>query len=154
MQLKEIISRSLNFASDGQKIDRHKAEGFGFALVEEDHDLLTECARAGFSRSIKEAAIRQQRKMLNDAGAQSCFDVLRRRYPLDVEAKVIKETDYLTEMELDRIIAVRDKSVADDMAHLSALKEVRASLKPIWKSHPEWTLGEAERAFRGLRDAA
>ncbi|CAH2606446.1 conserved protein of unknown function (plasmid) [Rhodovastum atsumiense] len=154
MRHKDIVQQAISFANDGIRIDRHKAIEFGFPMIEANRELLVEGAKRDFARSVKEAATKQMRRMATDTDAQSCFDMLRRRYALDDEAKVIKETDFLREMELDRIIAIREKSVADDMQHLSALKEVRASLKPIWRAHPDWTLGECERAFRNVRLAA
>ncbi len=90
-------------------------------------------------RSVKQAAERP-------SGIASLFPDLRQGYALGTDEKVVKETASLSEVEFRRLIAIREKQVEDDRAHLEVLRLAFETVTPIWQAHPDWTFGDCCRA--------
>lgn len=118
-------------------------------LDEDDRDTLVDEALARRCKTVAEKARKSVRAAAAEANLVDMFPDLRAGYALDNEERVVKETASLSELEFDRIIAIREKQVEDDTSHLEHLRAARATAKPLWTVHPDWTFGDCCAALRG-----
>ena len=149
MSLSDIVGRVIDLCDIGGEIDMHKAVQTAFPLVLADAEARDQVIMEGLARRIKEVATRLRRKGRDGADDQPSFfgDRLRRRYALDLDGRVVKDTDSMTRLEFERLISIREKQLLDDTTHLAVLREAREALGPIWDTHPEYTYGQAETYF-------
>lgn len=155
MSLNDIVGRVIELCDRNGAIDTHKAVQTAFPLVIADDEATEQLVREGLAKRIKDAATKMNRQSEQAASQASFFgDKLRRRYALDTDGRVIKETEYMQRLEFERLIAIREKSIIDDTAHLDVLKRALVAVAPIWDRNPEYTYGQAERAFLAAELAA
>lgn len=154
MLLSDIVGRVIDVCKKDGRIDTHRAIEAGLPLVLQDDDVRDKLIRDALGRAILAASTRISRA--SDGTKQSSFfgDKLRQGYALDIDGRMIKETDSLTLIEFDRLILIREKQITDDIAHLNVLREAKRQLSPIWDVHPDYTYGQAERAFLATETAA
>lgn len=147
MSLSDIVGRAILLCEIDGITKTHKAVEAALALVSEDDEARDQLLREALFKRIKDAATKMRR--VDDEDRQVSFfgDKLRFRYALDLDGHTIKETNFLTRKEFDRLISIREKQITDDLVHLNVLKEAQRQLSPIWDLHPEYTYGEAERTF-------
>jgi hypothetical protein len=150
MSLNDIIGRVIEIAEDANgTIDKNLAARAGVPLVMEDDEAIDECVRETVWRRVNSKGARMERSHFASAGRQNeLFPGLRARYAVDLEGRVLKRTERLTQLEFERVISIREKQVADDTAQLTSLKMARDELSGIWKLYPDLTFGEVEALFR------
>jgi len=149
MSLNDIIGHIIELYDIGNQIETHKAVQAAFPLVLADEEARDQIILEGLSKRIKDMATRAHRKSDDDPDKQTSFfgDRLRQRYALDVDGRVIKDTDAMSRIEFERLIAIREKQMDADAAHLNVLKAAREALAPFWDAHPDYTYGQAEREY-------
>jgi len=148
MSLSNIIGRVLELCPANGAIDVHEAVQTAMPLVMADDEAMRQLLTEALGKRIKDAATSQMRRAA-DVGVQPSFfgNLMRQAYALDIEGRQIKETSYLTRIEFERIIVIREKQLIADTTQLNVLRRARAALAPLWDMNPEYTYGEVERAF-------
>jgi hypothetical protein len=119
-------------------------------IDDESRDVLV---RTGANIYITQAAKRGKyavSKASSDTSQPDLFRKLHRAYALDGEDRIIKNTVDLTQLELQRAISIREKSVEHDMAHLNYMRRALDAVRPLWSSHPDWTFGQVCSAYRAV----
>lgn len=147
MQLSNIVGRAIDLNTIMGVTYQKKAVAAAVDLLRSDDEATDEARYVAASKLIHDQATKAMRRIA-DNGKQGSFFALRERYALDIDARVFKDTDRLNELELDRIIAIREKQLADDGEHLDRLKEARRELKPIWQEYPDKLFGEVEAIYQ------
>lgn len=145
MPLSSIIGRAIELNTRLGITYQRKAVAAAVELLRSDAEATDEARYIAASKLIHDQATRVMRHMPD--GRQGSFFALRERYALDVEARVFKDTERLSELEFDRIIAIREKQLADDAVHLDRLREARRELAPIWREYPNKTFGGVEAIY-------
>ncbi|HTI83040.1 MAG TPA: hypothetical protein VL614_21520 [Acetobacteraceae bacterium] len=146
MQLSNIIGRAISLNTVMGVTYQKKAVAAAVDLLRSDEEATDEARYVAASRMIHDQATQAMRRIAKDNGQGSFFE-LRERYALDIDARVFKDTERLSELEFDRIIAIREKQLEDDAAHLNRLKEAKRELAPIWREHPDKLFGEVEAIY-------
>jgi hypothetical protein len=146
MQLSSIIGRAISLNTVMGVTFQKKAVAAAVDLLRSDDEATDEARYVAASRMIHDQATQAMRKVASDT-RQGSFFALRERYALDIDARVFKDTERLSELEFDRIIAIREKQLADDAVHLNRLKEAKRELAPIWREHPDKLFGEVEAIY-------
>lgn len=147
-RLSEVIAQVIDeqLTTDGTIIPARAALSALPMLDEEDISLL---ASAELRRKFKEA-MSAARKSAERAVKGQCsfpFPDIRLAHALDLESRVVKLTSEMSEVEFNRVIDIRVKSIEADTAYLDKLVQARDELAPIWKSAPDLTFGEACEVF-------
>jgi hypothetical protein len=93
-------------------------------------------------------------RAMQTAGQEELFPDLWRAYPVDAAGKMTKLTGNLSQVEFRRIIAIREKQIGDDAAHLRALRAAYEAMSPIWDENPDWTFEQCCEAYALHRDVA
>lgn len=109
-----------------------------------DDEGVRQMAIEGLSRRIKTAAERGKAEVMaaaNAAQPELPFN-LARSYALDIGERVVKLTRDLTELEVCRIIAIREESIEADRRSLAEIKRAYSMAAPVWSSQPQWTFGQ------------
>jgi hypothetical protein len=157
MQLSDIVSRAIDLNTMMGVTSQKKAVAAAVALMRKDAEATEEARYVAASKLVHDQATRTMRKVAEDDPRQPSFfgDRLRARYALDVDNRVIKDLVRLARLEFRRIIAIREKQLKFDGAHLAALKEAYKELSPIWDLYPKKLYGEIEAIYlRRMRLAA
>ncbi len=87
-------------------------------------------------------------------GQSDLFPELHRGYAIDAEGQAIRLTGNLSRVEFKRVMAIREKQIDDDAAHLRALREAYTTVSPFWDSNPDWTFDQCCHAYAEQRGAA
>lgn len=66
---------------------------------------------------------------------------------IDVEARKIKLTEALSQMEFKRAMEIRRKQIKDDQAQLKEWEDAESLANPYWRKHPDWTFGQCVKAM-------
>lgn len=66
---------------------------------------------------------------------------------IDVDARKIKLTEALSQMEFNRAMEIRRKQIKDDQAQLKEWETAGRMAAPYWRDHPDWTFGQCVRAM-------
>lgn len=146
MQLSNIVGRAIDLNTIMGVTYQKKAVAAAVELLRSDDEATDEARYVAASKLIHDQATKAMRRIAEN-GKQGSFFALRERYALDVDARVFKDTDRLSELEFDRIIAIREKQLEDDAVHLDRLKEARREVAPIWREYPDKTFGEVEAIY-------
>lgn len=155
MSLNDIIGRAVELCQRAGSVDVHRVVNTALPFVMDDDETRDMLVRDALGRRVKDSLTKLSRAAGDEVKQASFFgDHLRRRYALDLEGRVIKETEFLSRFEFERIISIREKQIVADMAHLEVLKRARDALAPIWDRNPTYTYGEAEAAFLAAERAA
>jgi hypothetical protein len=157
MPLSDIIDTAITLNTKNGTTDQPKAQKTAIAKLKHDAGATREAVVIAVRKLIHDRATRHMRGIAGKGGGdgrqQSLFG-LRERYALDVDARVIKDTDQLREAEFKRIIAIREEQLIADTRHLDSLKTAWAEVGPIWKKHPNKLFGEVEQIYISRRRAA
>jgi hypothetical protein len=147
--MSEVIEQQLT--SSGTIVPAQAALAAMSMLDEDDIGLL---ASAELRRRFNGAMNTARRSIANSFKAQTSFPFpdIRLAHPLDIDNRVIKLTSEMSEMEFNRVIEIRVKSIADDTAYLDKLTQARDELAPIWKAQPDLTFSEACEVFQRLTE--
>jgi len=151
MPLSDIIGRAIDLNTRMGVTFQKKAVAAAVDLLRADNEATDEARYVAASKLIHDHATKAMRQIARNDNGQGSFFALRARYALDIDAKVFKDTELLSELELDRIIAIREKQLVDDTAHLNLLLETRKQLRPYWREYPDKLLGEVEAIYRAQR---
>lgn len=155
MSLNDIVGRAIELCDLHGAIDTHQAVQTAIPLVMADEEAADQLIREALTKRIKDAATKMTRRADLDRRQESFFgNQLRTRYALDLDGRIIKDTEFLSRIEFNRVISIREKQIKDDAAALAVLIRARDALSPIWDMHPEYTYGEAERAFLAAEQVA
>jgi hypothetical protein len=146
MPLSSIIGRAIDLNTIRGITFQKKAVAAAVELLRSDDEATDEARYVAASKLIHDHATKALRQFTNGDRQGSFFD-LRARYALDVDARVFKDTELLSELEFDRIIAIREKQLADDAEHLNRLLAAKRQLAPIWREYPDKAFGEVEKIY-------
>jgi hypothetical protein len=147
-RLSEVIAQVIEdqLTTDGTIVPARAALSALSMLEEEDIGLL---ASAELRRKFKEAMTTARKSADTSSKGQSSFPFpeIRLAHALDLESRMIKLTSEMSEIEFNRVIDIRVKSIKDDTAYLDKLLQARDELAPIWKARPDLTFAEACEVF-------
>ena len=146
MPLSSIIDRivSTNTVMGVTKV--LKAKQAGFPLVKADPQATDEAIYIALTKGILDRTTRAMRRKTSGQHQGSFFN-LHERYALDLDAKVIKDTDCLMRLEWKAILKLRKKQIDDDTAHYAAMLEADKQLSPIWDEYPDKIFQEIEAIY-------
>jgi hypothetical protein len=148
MSLSSIIDRAIDLNTALGITHQPRAKATAVPLIYADAGALREAVDIITVKLIRDQATRAMRKVVRDKRQGSFWtDRLRERYALDNDTKVIKDLDCLSRMEFTRIVALRNKQLADDTFHTEALNAANGALAPIWDEYPDKLFGEVERIY-------
>jgi len=121
-----------------QQADEEEREQFAFSEV---------------CRRFKAISCRARAAAKDDTETQADlpFSELRKAYAIDLDDRIIRPTEQLTQLEFRRIIEIREQQVIADRKHLEELKRVYSSLSPYWDRNPDWTLANVAMLYVGDR---
>lgn len=141
-RLSDLINEELTRAMDENPVvNAHAVAVVLMPRLEPEH--LEQLQAEALADHI-EAAMKRGRKlslMMVGAGQAELPFGLDPAYSLG--GRIIKPTSLMSQMEFNRCIAIREKSVADDMASLSRMRRARDATAPIFAVEPDLTMGEA-----------
>lgn len=146
-RLSDVIGHVVEVGTDGfGRLDVHSAVALAVEMIDdEDRNTLVEEA---LGKRIKDAATKAKRAAANAASSQGAlFADVRRAHALDTDGRIVKLTDEMTELEFKRVIEIRRKQIADDIAYLDVLEHAYLQVQPVWRAHPDETFGEVCRRF-------
>lgn len=151
-RLSDVINRAIDEVRDPRgAVDIHAAAAFSRPLLdEEDCEYLISEA---LCKRIKHLA-QKSGKAIEDAASlaptEMLFPDLRPAYAIDIEGSIVKATDSLSMLEFRRLISIREKQAADDLAHLDVLRFAFTRVSALWSANPEWTFGQVCSAHRSV----
>jgi hypothetical protein len=147
-RLSDVIAQVIEdqLTTEGTIVPARAAISALAMLEGDDIELL---ASAELRRKFKEAMVLARRSAGKANKAQSSFPFpdIRLAHALDIENRIIKLTSEMTEIEFNRVIDIRVKSIRDDTAYLDKLLQARDELAPIWKAQPDLTFAQACEVF-------
>jgi hypothetical protein len=143
MPLSNIIDRAVELNTIMGVTDQPKAARAAIDLLASDPGATREAIHLAVVKCIHDQTTRTMRRLGGDGRQKSLFG-LHERYALDLDRRVIKDTDRLTRTEFKAILKLREKQVADDTEHLNALRRADRQLDPIWEEYPDKTFREIE----------
>jgi hypothetical protein len=146
MPLSSIIDRvvTLNTVMGVTRV--LKAKQAAVDLMRLDEQATDEARYVAATKLILDRTTRAMRRVANNP-RQGSFFKLHDRYALDLDAKVIKDTDRLLRLEWQAILKLRKKQIEDDTAHYAAMLEADSQLSPIWDEFPDRTFQEIEAIY-------
>jgi hypothetical protein len=147
----EVIEQQLTAA--GTIVPAQAASAALSMLDDDDIGLL---ASAELRRKFKAAMGQARESIANAVKAQTSFPFpdIRLAHSIDIDNRVIKLTSEMSEIEFNRVIDIRVKSIADDTAYLDKLLQARDELAPIWRAQPDLTFAEACEVFSRMTERA
>jgi hypothetical protein len=148
MALTDILHRVMEICEVNGQLDQGHVTSTGVPLVKADPEAVDECVRETVWRRVGVMTKRLPRLATATSRQAELFPGLRTHYAVDTEGRVLKQTGLLSQLEFDRVIAIREKQVADDAAHLKVLKDARADLRGLWNANPALTFSQVEALFR------
>lgn len=146
----EIIGRVVSVFEDAPTIDQKSALQSAKELILQDEEATDQAVSMAAQKAIKDRATAHERKVSEEDARQLAMIFkrpIRNRYAVDTDGRVLKLTSELSRLEWRRIIAIREKQLADDAAQLQALKERENAFGPLWDVHPHLTYREVERLW-------
>jgi len=161
MSLREIVADLLEeFEPYGGAIQMHNAVKAGRPRVLADPEATNMLIDEGLYNRLKQTGSRHL-KAMRSCGAKVVRGImtkvvddkpiqldmferfgLRPRYALDIDARELKRTDWLTRAEWRRIIALREDQMIADAAHLEKLRAADRELTPAWDLNPTLLFGQ------------
>ena len=156
MRLNDIIAHLIEeYDRPGQGIDMQAAATAGVEMVKSDDEATSQLIHDAIWKRIKDASTKAKGQAeRSDSNDQPTLFNVRPRHAVDTEGRVIKRTEDLSRLEFKRLIQIRWEQVQADQAYLNELMKADAALAPVWDAHPEYTYGQAERAYMASRTAA
>lgn len=143
-RLSDVVKEVVEATRDGRgKCDVHRAVEIGMPKL--DEEARAQLVREAFGDRVKAQAEKGAKAIAKKAyeahGTAPLFPELHRGYAVEAEGRVIIATEYLSRLDFERVIAVREKSVKDDLAHLNYLRRTLAAVAPVWDRNPSLTFG-------------
>jgi hypothetical protein len=140
-RLSDLITDAVESARvNGAVIVHNVASSIIEKLDPADRDQIT---FEGLCRRIKAAAERGRAEVLASAGKQAELPFnLPRSYAIDINDRTVKLTRELTEIEVRRVIAIRESSIAADLKSVAEIKRAYDAVKPIWRDQPGLLFGD------------
>jgi hypothetical protein len=157
MALTDIVHRVIELCEVDGTVSQTRAVSAGVPLVMADPEAVGECVRETVWRRVGAVTKRVARQLTAAPNQLEMFPGLRSHYAVDTDGRVLKQTKMLSRLEFERVIDIREKQVADDVAHLGVLLQARRKVRRLWDANPALTFGEVEALFRqsdGRSDAA
>ena len=153
-RLSDRVNEAVESAREGGAIVVHTvASGILSDLSSEE---IEQVALEGLCRRVKTAASSGKAQVLRAAKGEQAelpFN-LARSYAIDIGDRVVKFTRELTQLEVARVIAIREASIEADGRSLTEIKAAYEAAQPVWDNNPEWLFGQALDAAVKLRAAA
>jgi hypothetical protein len=150
MALSSIIGEVLQRFHKNGRINTDNAIKSAKKLVRKDDEAVEDCIDDAVSRRITNAATRAKRAKSGQDQPSFFGDELRQSYAVDTEGREIVDTDFLSRLQFNRLISIREKQFIDDRRHLDVLRRANRMLSPIWDRMPGATYGEVEREYLRL----
>lgn len=147
MALTDIIHRVIDLCEVDGLLAQVQAVSAGVPLVMADPEAVEECVRETVWRRVGTLSKRVARQAAATPRQAELFPGLRTRYAVDTDGRVLKLTSLLSRLEFERVIDIREKQIADDMAHLEVLRQARRQVRQLWDANPTLTFGEVEALF-------
>lgn len=124
-------------------------------LVKDDAEAVDIALREAVSINIKRMLTREAKTLGFGVHGQigDLFGV-RAAHVLDLEERIVKETDSMSRVEFDRLRSIRRKQLNDDAAYLDILDRATSQLALFWDAEPELTYGEVKVRYLAARKAA
>jgi len=156
LPLAEVITRTIDHkvGPDGS-LNYEAAVAYAWNLLRpaEQRDL----GMQNLWQRLKDA-MKRGRASARRAGTKTFEDIfpgLFSAYSLDPDgAKAIKQTAWLSMLEFNRALAVREAQLENDRASIEAMRRAKAALDPIWHEFPDLLFGEVCEIYRRRREAA
>lgn len=152
MRLSNIVARAIELNTVMGITSQPKAVSAAKGIVDSDAEAIEDAIDIAVTKLVHDQCTRTMRRI--DDGRQGSLFLLHTRYATDADARVFKDTERLTRLEFQRIVALRTKQIADDQAHLNLMLNAYRQLSPIWDEYPAKLFGEVEQIWRGRQAAA
>jgi len=130
-----------------------RAKQSAVQVARRDPVAIEEALYVAITKLILDRTTRAMRRLEKDR-RQGSFFKLHERYALDIDAKVIKDTDRLLRLEWRAILRLRKKQIEDDTAHYNSMLEADRQLSPIWDQFPDKTFREIETIYLQRRSGS
>jgi hypothetical protein len=145
MPLTSIIDRAVTLHTAMGVTHVLKAKQAAVELMRNDPSATEEACYFAASKLIHDRTTRAMRAASKHR--QSSLWNLHDRYALDVENRVIKDTDRLSRLEWRALLNLRKKQIEDDTAHYREMLHADKELGPIWDEFPDKNFREVETIF-------
>lgn len=142
MPLTSIIDRAVTLNTAMGVTHVLKAKQAAVELMRNDPSATEEARYFAASKLIHDRTTRTMRAISKQR--QKTLWNLHERYAIDVENRVIKDTDRLSRLEWRALLNLRQKQIEDDTAHYRQMLNADRELSPIWDEFPDKNFREIE----------
>lgn len=153
MRLSNIVHNAIELNTLAGVTMQQKAAAAALSVAASDDEAIEDALQISIAKLVHDLSTKAMRKRPDDSRQGSLF-LLHERYAIDAEARVIKDTEKLTQLEFQRIMALRQKQIEDDTRHYEMMVRAYNEVAPIWSEFPEKLFGEVEGIWLARRDAA